>query len=128
MSFEIPAGLTDLLQDFTVAVLRVRPTDLHQFAADYFKNLNETKSASKTSKKGVTFGGSAGSDDEPMQTDSSDEEPMIGMYSVNFGCRCRRHNSDRSWGTIHCHTPCQSQANNNKALTHLDFGIFMIIV
>ena len=73
MSFEIPAGLTDLLQDFTVSVLRERPPDLVQFAADYFKNLNETRNINKTSKKGVTFGG-AGSDDEPMQTDSSDDE------------------------------------------------------
>ncbi|CAD5116994.1 DgyrCDS5827 [Dimorphilus gyrociliatus] len=34
--FEIPEGLTDLLQNFTVQVLRERPGDLLQFAADYF--------------------------------------------------------------------------------------------
>jgi len=43
MNFEIPAGLTDLLQDFTVAVLRTRPTNLEAFAAEYFTNLNEKK-------------------------------------------------------------------------------------
>lgn len=37
MNFDIPSGLTELLQEFTVTVLRSRPTgDLYQFAADYF--------------------------------------------------------------------------------------------
>ena len=78
MNIEIPAGLTDLLQDFTVSVLRDKPSDLVQFAADYFNNLNENRSTFRTgsgTKKGVTFGGAG--DDEPMQTDSeSDDEPF----------------------------------------------------
>ncbi|GFR82437.1 cAMP-dependent protein kinase type II regulatory subunit [Elysia marginata] len=41
MNFEIPPGLTDLLQEFTVAVLRSRPSNLESFAADYFNNLNQ---------------------------------------------------------------------------------------
>jgi hypothetical protein len=43
-NFEIPAGLSDLLQEFTVSVLRKRPADLHQFAADYFKEVNDRRS------------------------------------------------------------------------------------
>lgn len=39
MNFEIPEGLTDLLQDFTVEVLRKRPDDLLTFAAQYFEAL-----------------------------------------------------------------------------------------
>lgn len=39
MNFEIPEGLTDLLQDFTVEVLRSRPKDLVHFAAQYFNTL-----------------------------------------------------------------------------------------
>lgn len=39
MNFEIPDGLTELLQDFTVEVLRKRPADLLQFAAQYFEEL-----------------------------------------------------------------------------------------
>ena len=75
MSFEIPAGLTDLLQDFTVAVLRERPSDLVQFAADYFNKLNENKNAAILEKpKGVRF-----IEAEPMQTEESDEEPAEGM-------------------------------------------------
>lgn len=47
MNFEIPDGLTDLLQDFTVEVLRKRPADLLVFAVQYFeelldKRVNET--------------------------------------------------------------------------------------
>lgn len=41
--FEVPDGLTELLQEFTVAVLRSRPENLTVFARDYFerKYLNE---------------------------------------------------------------------------------------
>lgn len=71
MSFEIPAGLTDLLQDFTVAVLKERPSDLVQFAADYFNKLNKNKDAGVSEKaRGVRF-----TEAEPMQTEESDEEP-----------------------------------------------------
>nr|XP_022299214.1 cAMP-dependent protein kinase type II regulatory subunit-like isoform X3 [Crassostrea virginica] len=78
MSFEIPTGLTDLLQDFTVAVLKERPSDLTQFAADYFLKLNENKN-NDTSVKNVRVGGvrfaASPPPEEPMQTDSDDEEP-----------------------------------------------------
>lgn len=71
MSFEIPTGLTDLLQDFTVAVLKERPSDLVQFAADYFNKLNKNKDAGVSEKaRGVRF-----TEAEPMQTEESDEEP-----------------------------------------------------
>ena len=40
MSFDIPPGLTELLQGFTVAVLRERPANLVQYAAEYFNKLN----------------------------------------------------------------------------------------
>ena len=76
MSFDIPEGLTDLLQDFTVAVLRERPPDLIDFATQYFNTLNGSRNVttsytkySSSTRKGVTF-----NHDEPMQTESSDEE------------------------------------------------------
>lgn len=34
--FEVPTGLTELLQEFTVAVLRGQPTDLLKFAKEFF--------------------------------------------------------------------------------------------
>lgn len=83
MSFEIPDGLTDLLQDFTVAVLKERPPDLVKFAADYFNKLNDRKNEPGDRSRGVRFAAS-----EPMQTDESDDEPMPGMLHCQqaFGC------------------------------------------
>lgn len=43
MNFNVPEGLTDLLQNFTIAVLRERPRDLVDFAATYFQNLRECR-------------------------------------------------------------------------------------
>ncbi|KAF3860190.1 hypothetical protein F7725_000445 [Dissostichus mawsoni] len=44
MSIEIPVGLTELLQGYTVEVLRQRPSDLVDFAVQYFTRLRETRS------------------------------------------------------------------------------------
>uniref|UniRef100_A0A0L8FVD3 RIIa domain-containing protein n=1 Tax=Octopus bimaculoides TaxID=37653 RepID=A0A0L8FVD3_OCTBM len=52
MSFEIPPGLTELLQGFTVSVLRERPANLIQYAADYFTKLNKTSQSSLFSSPG----------------------------------------------------------------------------
>lgn len=56
MNFEIPEGLTDLLQDFTVEVLRKRPADLLTFAVNYFEELLD-KRANETSKNLLGGGG-----------------------------------------------------------------------
>uniref|UniRef100_A0A3Q3WFK1 Cyclic nucleotide-binding domain-containing protein n=1 Tax=Mola mola TaxID=94237 RepID=A0A3Q3WFK1_MOLML len=42
MSIEIPPGLTELLQSFTVEVLRNQPRDLLDFALQYFTQLRES--------------------------------------------------------------------------------------
>lgn len=74
MSIEIPAGLTELLQGYTVEVLRQRPPDLVEFAVQYFTRLRDTRSqdgsgaTAKSGVKGVMFDG------EPMQTESNGEE------------------------------------------------------
>lgn len=74
MSIEIPVGLTELLQGYTVEVLRQRPTDLVEFAIQYFTRLRDTRnqdgagSAIKPIGKGVMFDG------EPMQTESNGDE------------------------------------------------------
>ena len=81
MSFEIPAGLTDLLQEFTVAVLREHPTDLVTFAANYFNRLSDNRNGDTNNKRGgggVRFENESPDRiemcDEPMQTDSDDED------------------------------------------------------
>ncbi|XP_024138297.1 cAMP-dependent protein kinase type II-beta regulatory subunit [Oryzias melastigma] len=78
MSIEIPEGLTELLQSFTVEVLRNQPRDLLEFALQYFTQLkdNETKEAAfgndqnsaPRSGKAVNF------IDEAMQIDSENGE------------------------------------------------------
>lgn len=75
MSIEIPVGLTELLQGYTVEVLRQRPPDLVEFAVQYFTRLRDTRNqdgsgvaVAKTGGKGVMFDG------EPMQTESNGEE------------------------------------------------------
>jgi cAMP-dependent protein kinase regulator len=45
MSYEIPEGLTELLQDFTVEVLRQKPKDLIEFASKYFNTLLHNRDA-----------------------------------------------------------------------------------
>lgn len=42
---EVPQELTDLLLDFTVAVLVGKPADLSSFAADYFAELARKRAA-----------------------------------------------------------------------------------
>jgi len=49
MSFEIPPGLTAMLQDFTVAVLRTKPPDLYKFAAEHFSRLYAEKGGPRVS-------------------------------------------------------------------------------
>lgn len=73
MSIEIPVGLTELLQGYTVEVLRQRPSDLVDFAVQYFTRLRDTRSqdgsgAGGKTAKGVMFDG------EPMQTESNGED------------------------------------------------------
>ncbi|CAG08709.1 unnamed protein product, partial [Tetraodon nigroviridis] len=75
---EIPEGLTELLQSFTVEVLRNQPRDLLQFALQYFTQLKEAESkeapfgndqnSAPRSGKAVNF------IDEAMQIDSENGE------------------------------------------------------
>ncbi|XP_070766173.1 protein kinase, cAMP-dependent, regulatory, type II, alpha A isoform X4 [Enoplosus armatus] len=70
---EIPVGLTELLQGYTVEVLRQRPSDLVDFAVQYFTRLRDTRNqdgagAGGKTGKGVMFDG------EPMQTESNGED------------------------------------------------------
>lgn len=82
MSFEIPPGLTDLLQEFTIAVLRQQPSDLVLFASEYFNNLkgrqqkfasnarNGPGSVASSKSKGVNFEGHhPDSDDDTIMTE-----------------------------------------------------------
>ncbi|XP_078066081.1 protein kinase, cAMP-dependent, regulatory, type II, alpha A isoform X2 [Mustelus asterias] len=67
MNIEIPPGLTDLLQGYTVEVLRHRPSDLVEFAIQYFTDLKEKEEQGRG-------GGRFRSDGDPMQTESNGDD------------------------------------------------------
>ncbi|CAJ1056377.1 cAMP-dependent protein kinase type II-beta regulatory subunit isoform X2 [Xyrichtys novacula] len=78
MSIEIPEGLTELLQSFTVEVLRNQPRDLLEFALQYFTQLKEreTKEASfgNDQNSAPRPGKAVNFIDEAMQIDSENGE------------------------------------------------------
>ncbi|KAL6086088.1 hypothetical protein STEG23_012685, partial [Scotinomys teguina] len=81
MSIEIPAGLTELLQGFTVEVLRHQPADLLEFALQHFTRLqqeNERKGAAHFGHEGRTWGdaGAAVGGGTPSKGVNFAEEPM----------------------------------------------------
>lgn len=61
MSISIPAGLTELLQGFTVEVLRSQPADLLEFALQYFGRLKEEAAAAKAADSADVAAGGRGS-------------------------------------------------------------------
>jgi len=77
-TYQIPPGLTELMQDFTFQALKEKPADLVDFAAEYFIKLRDsnkkyglaTDDESSTKPRGVKFAGGGASD-----SDSSDGEP-----------------------------------------------------
>ncbi|XP_018012346.1 cAMP-dependent protein kinase type II regulatory subunit [Hyalella azteca] len=64
-SYVVPAGLQELLIEFTVSVLVEQPPDLTSYAAEYFGRLAEERAGEAPHQR---------SDDESMATD--DDEPM----------------------------------------------------
>lgn len=74
MDFQILPRLTDLLQEFTVVVLREKPEDIVDFAADYFAKLKQSKEKTPPKAKEVSFQIDNGARD----SDGSDDEPMPG--------------------------------------------------
>uniref|UniRef100_A0A8C3V9F6 cAMP-dependent protein kinase type II-alpha regulatory subunit n=1 Tax=Catharus ustulatus TaxID=91951 RepID=A0A8C3V9F6_CATUS len=82
MSIEIPPGLTELLQGYTVEVLRHRPSDLLGFAAEYFARLRDARDQEAGGgRRVVSFDG------EPMQTESNgDEENVFRLICLLFSC------------------------------------------
>lgn len=85
MDLELPAGFTDLLQEFTVQVLQEKPDDIIEFAASYFMKLKlkekRSKDGSKGKSKGVNFQGG-----EMNGDGSSDDEGDEDFGNINTGC------------------------------------------
>ncbi|KTG02045.1 hypothetical protein cypCar_00017098 [Cyprinus carpio] len=78
MSIEIPEGLTELLQSFTVEVLRNQPGDLLEFALQYFTRLKENETRGGAFGNELNSAARAGKAvnfiEEAMQIDSENGE------------------------------------------------------
>ncbi|XP_023694886.1 cAMP-dependent protein kinase type II-beta regulatory subunit [Paramormyrops kingsleyae] len=95
MSIEIPEGLTELLQSFTLEVLRKQPADLLEFALQYFTQLkerdlkrgafgNDNNSAAR-SGKAVNFVEEAMQiDSENGEDDEEDDEEFVAPVINRF--------------------------------------------
>ncbi|XP_017341494.1 cAMP-dependent protein kinase type II-beta regulatory subunit isoform X2 [Ictalurus punctatus] len=94
MSIEIPEGLTELLQSFTVEVLRNQPRDLLEFALQYFTQLkeNETRAAAFGNEqhpalraaKAVNFIEEAMQIDSENGEDDDDDEEFVAPVINRF--------------------------------------------
>uniref|UniRef100_A0A8C1SE05 Protein kinase cAMP-dependent type II regulatory subunit beta n=1 Tax=Cyprinus carpio TaxID=7962 RepID=A0A8C1SE05_CYPCA len=93
MSIEIPEGLTELLQSFTVEVLRNQPGDLLEFALQYFTRLKENETRGGAFGNELNSAARAGKAvnfiEEAMQIDSEngeeeddDDEEFVGNSCV----------------------------------------------
>uniref|UniRef100_A0A673MG83 cAMP-dependent protein kinase type II regulatory subunit n=1 Tax=Sinocyclocheilus rhinocerous TaxID=307959 RepID=A0A673MG83_9TELE len=96
MSIEIPEGLTELLQSFTVEVLRNQPGDLLEFALQYFTRLKENESrggafgnehnSAARAGKAVNFIEEAMQIDSENGEDEDDDEEFVGNAFVRAFC------------------------------------------
>ncbi|XP_016088493.1 cAMP-dependent protein kinase type II-beta regulatory subunit-like isoform X2 [Sinocyclocheilus grahami] len=94
MSIEIPEGLTELLQSFTVEVLRNQPGDLLEFALQYFTRLKENESrggafgnehnSAARAGKAVNFIEEAMQIDSENGEDEDDEEEFVAPVINRF--------------------------------------------
>lgn len=81
-NIQIPPGLTELLQGYTVEVLRRRPPDLVEFAVDYFTRLREAR-AQASSPPAAPPSGSQDREPGPglvadADSETEDEEDLDG--------------------------------------------------
>ena len=86
MELQIPTGLTDMLQEFTVVVLRERPEDMVDFAANYFTQLKLQNKGSENAK-GVSFH----SDQKESDEEDDEEEPLGSLnkfHTMTFVILC----------------------------------------
>jgi len=94
MDVQIPPGLTELMQDFTVAALRERPNDIVDFAADYFVKLRDSKKQydGGAKPKGVQFSGGQDSD----ESSGEEPEPPKNRYARRQSVCAEAYNPDES--------------------------------
>lgn len=78
---EIPAGLKELLQGYTVEVLRRRPPDLVEFAVQHFtqildgqrKEQKAKRPSARAARKGVSFEAKSNKPDVDLEEEEDNE-------------------------------------------------------
>ncbi|XP_041837256.1 protein kinase, cAMP-dependent, regulatory, type II, alpha, B [Melanotaenia boesemani] len=103
-NLEIPAGLKELLQGYTVEVLRRKPPNLAQFAVEHFtcvlenqrKEQRGEKPSTSPDQKGVTFESIS---NKPNKDDEEEEEkdsikPVPSRYSRRVAVCAEAYNPD----------------------------------
>ncbi|XP_052329764.1 cAMP-dependent protein kinase type II-alpha regulatory subunit-like [Oncorhynchus keta] len=80
MSIEIPAGLMDLLQGYTVEVLRRRPPDLVEFAIQYFTCLQDSRKHDRHVKERFADSTREGVAFDSISVESNEDEDSDDAY------------------------------------------------
>ena len=89
---EIPAGLKELLQGYTVEVLRHRPPDLIEFAVQHFTKILENqrneqkakKRSARPARKGVTFETKSNKPNKEEEEEEEEDTVSECFYIVLF--------------------------------------------
>uniref|UniRef100_H0UVQ5 cAMP-dependent protein kinase type II-alpha regulatory subunit n=1 Tax=Cavia porcellus TaxID=10141 RepID=H0UVQ5_CAVPO len=85
--FQIPPGLTELLQGYTVEVLRRRPPDLVEFAVDYFTRLREARVPVAAAQSGEPEPHAGPDPDTSDASDTDDDEEVEAPVPSRFNRR-----------------------------------------
>ncbi|KAM4587402.1 protein kinase, cAMP-dependent, regulatory, type II, alpha, B [Odontesthes bonariensis] len=101
-SVEIPAGLKELLQGYTVEVLRRRPPNLVEFAVQHFTRVLESQKSEQRAKKSSArpeHQGVKTISNKPQKDDEEEEEkdavePIPGRYSRRVAVCAEAYNPD----------------------------------
>lgn len=99
--FQIPPGLTELLQGYTVEVLRRRPPDLVEFAVDYFTRLREARVPVAAAQSGEPEPHAGPDPDTSDASDTDDDEEVEGRRRRAGGLRAPSW-SRPCWGGVGC--------------------------
>ncbi|XP_060925538.1 protein kinase, cAMP-dependent, regulatory, type II, alpha, B [Limanda limanda] len=96
---EIPAGLKELLQGYTVEVLRCRPPNLVAFAVQHFTQLlenqrNQPAKKHRPARKEVSFELNKSPKDDEEEEEEDDIKSTIGKYSRRVSVCAEAYNPD----------------------------------
>ena len=83
MSVTVPEGLSELLEEFAVSVLREKPTDLVEFAARYFNDLYMSRKQEGGKQSAAVVSELAGAAEVEM--DAEGDLLTLGYIKLNYG-------------------------------------------